>query len=117
VTAQARGQLVGLVFGMMAGQAVATAARLGVADLMGDRERAASELATQAGAHPGALTRLLRALSALQLTAEIEPDYFTLTEVGLDARVRQDDLRPGHGDRLARARAGRGHREDRLRAS
>jgi hypothetical protein len=42
---RARAQLVQLVFGQMAGQVVATAARLELADLLGDGERTGTELA------------------------------------------------------------------------
>jgi hypothetical protein len=51
VTAEARGALVRLVFGHMAAQVVAVAARFGVADLIGDGERTAAELAEKSDAH------------------------------------------------------------------
>ena len=46
-------------------QMVCVAARLGLADLMADEPQHINQLAQAAGAHPGALYRLLRALAAL----------------------------------------------------
>ncbi|WP_028934394.1 methyltransferase [Pseudonocardia spinosispora] len=77
-----RGRLTQLVFGQMAGQVVATAADLGLADLIGDGERSGTELAGKIDADPGAVTRLLRALAALGLLTETTPDSFALTGMG-----------------------------------
>lgn len=60
-------------------QAVHVAARLGVADLLGDGPRPAEELAREAGAHPGALRRLLRALAAFGVFAEDAEGRWELT--------------------------------------
>jgi hypothetical protein len=87
-TPEHRGKLVQLVFGSMAAQAVGTAARLGVADVLGDAERTAEEVAVSTGTDPGATTRLLRALAALELLTETSPDTFALTPIG--ALLRRD---------------------------
>lgn len=83
-----RAKLVQLVFGGLASQTVGTAARLGVADAIGDGERTAAEVATSTGAHPGAMTRLLRALAAQGLLTETSPNTFALTPAG--ALLRRD---------------------------
>jgi hypothetical protein len=87
-TAEQRGTLVQLVFGSMAAQVIGTAARLGVADVLGDGERTAEAVAGAVGTHPGATTRLLRALAALELLTESRPNTFSLTPVG--ALLRRD---------------------------
>jgi hypothetical protein len=89
--------LMELIFGAMAAQTVGTAARLGVADLLGDGERTATEVAASTGADPGATTRLLRALAALGLLTETSPDTFALTVDGVP--LRRD--RPGSLHALA----------------
>jgi hypothetical protein len=62
----------------MAAEAVFTAARLRVADLLGDGQRSGAAIAKEIGADEGALTRL-RALAALELVSEPEPAQFRLT--------------------------------------
>ncbi len=59
-----------LLVGNQLQQAVHVAARLGIADLLAGGPRTAEELAREAGAHPGALRRLLRALAAFGVFAE-----------------------------------------------
>jgi len=88
---RARTQLVQLVFGQMAGQVVATAARLGLADLLGDGERTGTELAEATGTDADALTRLLRALAALDVATETAPGTFRLTEAGALLRTDRPD--------------------------
>ena len=68
------------MFGAMAAEAVFTAARLRVADLLGEGQRGGAAIAKEIGADEGALTRLLRALAALELVSEPEPAQFGLTE-------------------------------------
>ncbi|MGH3901633.1 MAG: methyltransferase [Pseudonocardiaceae bacterium] len=77
-----RGRLVQLVFGLMAGEVVGTAARLGLADLIGDAECIDAELAEVSGTDPGALARLLRAMAALELLVETRPGRFRLAGAG-----------------------------------
>ena len=88
---QHRMRLVQLVFGQMAGQAVASAVRFGLADLIGDAERTGTELAAATGTNAGALTRLLRALASLGLLTEPSPGSFRLTEAGALLRTNRPD--------------------------
>jgi SAM-dependent methyltransferase len=68
-----------LLVGNQLQQAVHVAARLGIADLLAGGPRAAEELAREAGADPGALRRLLRALAALGVFAEEAGGSWALT--------------------------------------
>ena len=58
------------------------AARLGVADALGEAERSASEVATACAADPSSMYRLLRAMAALGLLNETSPQHFRLTALG-----------------------------------
>ena len=62
------------------------AARLGVADALGDEARAVSDLAEKCEADANALYRLLRALAAIGVTEETAPEQFRLTEFGKPLR-------------------------------
>jgi hypothetical protein len=68
-------------------QAISVAASLRIADLLADGPRPADELAAEAGAHPDALARLLRALAAHGVFAETAPGRFGLTPMA--ALLRQ----------------------------
>jgi O-methyltransferase domain len=87
----ARGHLVQLVFGQMAGQVLASGVRLGLADLIGDAERPGTELAAATGTDAGALTRLLRALAALDIVTETSSGTFRLTDTGALLRTDRPD--------------------------
>jgi ubiquinone/menaquinone biosynthesis C-methylase UbiE len=78
----ARGRVGGLVFGAMAAEVVFAAARMRVADLLGDGQHSAAEVAGEIGADEEALTRLLRTLAALGLVCEPAPAQFGLTVAG-----------------------------------
>lgn len=80
--AGARARVGALVFGAMAAEAVFAAVRLRIPDVLGDGLRRDTELAAEIGADRGALTRLLRALAALELLSEPAPMQFRLTEAG-----------------------------------
>src|SRR4051794_2840622 len=58
------------------------AAKLGIADLLSDRPRSVSELASATGANEAALARLLTALSTIGLCTTADQDIFALTETG-----------------------------------
>jgi hypothetical protein len=79
-----------LVNGFQVAQAIAVAARLGVADLLGDGSRPVGELAAATGADPDALYRLLRALASVGVFREEAGRRFALTPMGdcLRADVR-----------------------------
>jgi hypothetical protein len=87
-----RAKIMQLTFGAMAAQAVGTAARLGLADVIGDGTRSAGSVAASTGTEVGATTRLLRALAALELLTETG-DGFALTPLGtLLRRDRPDSV-------------------------
>ena len=67
-------------------RALCAAARLGVADAMGDDQRSVDELAAACGAQPAALYRLLRALASFGVVAESTPHHFVLTPFGKPLR-------------------------------
>jgi hypothetical protein len=91
---QARGELVRMVFGHMTTQVLATAARLGLMDLIGDGERSAADVAGECGANTQAMYRLLRTLAALGLLVENTPGSFSLTPTGALLRTdRRDSAR------------------------
>jgi len=61
---------------------LSTAARLGVADVLGDEERSVDHLAEACRADGDALYRLLRALASIGVTEETGPKRFRLTPFG-----------------------------------
>ena len=62
------------------------AARLGIADALGDCERTSEELAQTCNADAASLYRLLRALATLGITTESSPHRFALTSFGQPLR-------------------------------
>jgi hypothetical protein len=69
--------------GLWAAQAVATAARLGIADALAQLQpQGSTTLARAVGADAAALARLLRALASLGVLAEPLPQQYALTPVG-----------------------------------
>ncbi|MFI9051878.1 methyltransferase [Streptomyces sp. NPDC053427] len=85
---EGREVLTRIAYGAMASHVVGAAARLGIAELIGDGERTADELAAECAAQPEAMARLLRALAGLGLLGEITPGRFTVTPAG--ALLRAD---------------------------
>jgi SAM-dependent methyltransferase len=75
-----------MAMGYSRSRALCAAARLGVADALGDEERSVDELAASCGAHRESLYRLLRALASLGVVAERAPGRFVLTEFGKPLR-------------------------------
>jgi hypothetical protein len=65
---------------------VCAAARLGVADALGDEVRSVDDLAATCRADVDALYRLLRALASIGITEETEPRHFRLTALGSPLR-------------------------------
>jgi O-methyltransferase domain len=65
------------------------AARLGIADALGDEERGVGFLAEACQADHDALYRLLRALASIGITTETVPEHFRLTAFGKP--LRKDD--------------------------
>jgi DNA-binding transcriptional ArsR family regulator/2-polyprenyl-3-methyl-5-hydroxy-6-metoxy-1,4-benzoquinol methylase len=68
-----------LLVGNQLQQAIHVAARLRIADRLADGPRSAEWLADAAGAHPGALRRLLRALAGAGIFVEDDDGRFALT--------------------------------------
>ncbi|MBH5337739.1 methyltransferase [Streptomyces pactum] len=80
-----------IVFGAARAAAVRAAARLGVADALGEAPATAEDLATAVGADAGALRRLLRALACEGVFAETADGRFAHTEM---SRLLREDA-PG----------------------
>ncbi|MDQ0991592.1 methyltransferase [Streptomyces sp. V3I7] len=78
-----------LVFGAACAAAVRAAARLGVADALGDAPMAAEDLAAAVKTEPKPLRRLLRALSCYGVFAEEGDGTFTHTD--MSRLLREDD--------------------------
>ncbi|MCY0949215.1 methyltransferase [Streptomyces sp. H27-S2] len=78
-----------LVFGTACAAAVRAAARLGVADALGDEPATAAGLAAAVDAEPQPLHRLLRALTCYGIFAETEDGAFVHTE--MSRLLREDD--------------------------
>lgn len=77
-----RRQLLALINGFQASQAIHAFTVLGLAELIGTGRRGAADVARQTDADPDALRRLLRALAALGVLDEDEAGEFALTPVG-----------------------------------
>ena len=77
--------------GYFRSRALSAAARLGVADALGDQERTLDQLASACGADRAALYRLLRALASFGVVAETSPASFVLTPLGQPLRKDAPD--------------------------
>jgi hypothetical protein len=87
----ARENLLELINGAWATQAIGTACELGLPDLLAGTAQDAGVLAAAARCDPDAIERLLRALATLGLCREETPGTFALTEAGLWLRRDRDD--------------------------
>ncbi len=74
--------LMQMIIGYWVSSAIYVAAKLGLADHMDENSVNTDELASRVGAHPGALYRLLRALSSVGVFTEVGPRRFGLTPIG-----------------------------------
>ena len=74
-------QLTQMIFGFIPAQAIATAAKLGIADLLKDGPRKVDDLARASGTHNRSLYRLLRALASVGVFAEEADGTFRLTPI------------------------------------
>ncbi len=72
-------QMMGLITGYWRSQAVGVAARLGLADRLGDGPKTVAALARETAVHEGALFRLLRGLASFGVFVESAPRTFALT--------------------------------------
>src|ERR1700722_14062149 len=75
-----------MAMGYSRSRALCAAARLGVADALGDDERSLDELAVTCSAQPASLYRLLRALASFGVVSETAPQRFVLTPFGKPLR-------------------------------
>jgi hypothetical protein len=78
--------LVEMSQGYFRGKALCAAARLGVADAIGEAEKSLDEIAKATGAPGDSLARLLRALASFGVIRESAPSRFKLTPLGLPLR-------------------------------
>ena len=78
--------LTATAMGYARSRALCAAARLGLADALGDEERSGDQLAATCGADPASLQRLLRALASFGIVAERAPGRFVLTPLGQPLR-------------------------------
>ena len=83
-------ELLRLTYGALAAQVVYVAAKLGLADLLEDGPRAASDLAVASGVDAAMLTRFLRALVSLGVLVELAGDRFALTDMGQYLRADRE---------------------------
>jgi O-methyltransferase domain/Dimerisation domain len=74
--------LVQMLNGYELAQAIAVAAKLGVADLLHSGPRSSEDLAQATGTHAPTLYRLLRALASVGIFAEDQTQRFSLTPLG-----------------------------------
>jgi SAM-dependent methyltransferase len=93
-----RMQMMQFIHGYIPSQAIYVAAKLGLADLIGDVPRTVEELAHETKAHPPSLRRLLRALASLGIFAEDTNGNFSNTPLSLT--LRADDPRSTRGAAL-----------------
>lgn len=80
--------VISMALGFVAGQALHTAAKLGLADLVAAGPRHVENLAAATGAHPQSLHRILRTLASTGVFAEVADGCFAATP-------RSDTLRTG----------------------
>ncbi|MGW0555411.1 methyltransferase [Streptomyces sp. NPDC002926] len=90
-TMEDRGYVVQLMFGTLAAHTVRAAVDLRIVELMGDKERLATDVAEEAGTAEQPTLRLLRALAGLRLLEESAPGAFSVTSAG----ALLDPGRPG----------------------
>jgi hypothetical protein len=115
-TPDPRAELAGRIMGFMASQAVYVAAKLGIADLVGERAQSATELAEAVGADPDALYRLLRFLAGNSIFVEGEGGFANseLSELLRDAPgsfrdfalVFGEEFYPAFGETLRQVETG-----------
>lgn len=77
-----------MAMGYFRSRVLCAAARLGIADALGDHQRSVGELAVLCEAPPASLYRLLRALASFGVVVESTPEHFVLTPFGKP--LRQD---------------------------
>jgi hypothetical protein len=79
-------ELIEMAMAYSRSRVLCAAARLGVADALGDEVRSLDDLAEACQADADALHRLLRALASIGLTEEVSPQHFRLAPPGRPLR-------------------------------
>jgi orsellinic acid C2-O-methyltransferase len=77
-----RAALVSMLMGYFPAQALYTAVHLGIAEQLAGRPMTADELAAAIGCDPGAMRRLLHALTVIGVAEQPQPEVFALTGTG-----------------------------------
>ena len=90
-TAQASAQMLQLLHGFLAVQALYAAADLGIADLLASEPRSVAELAASTGAHEPSLHRLLRMLTGPGVFHEETDGRFAVTPLGATLQSSRPD--------------------------
>jgi len=75
-------KLMSMIFGFMVSQAISVIAKLGIADLLQEGSRSATNLAEATNSHPHSLYRVMRALASEGIFYEHEDKTFSLTPMG-----------------------------------
>ena len=83
--------LVEMATGYFRSRALCTAARLGIADVIGEGESSVDQMSTACQADRGSLYRLLRALATFGIVCESAPGRFVLTDLGKPLRKDAKD--------------------------
>src|SRR4051794_25365976 len=78
--------LIQMITGFPSAQIVHVAAQLGLADLLADGPRSVEDLADATGTHAPSLARLVRALAAIGVVAEVDGGRVELTPLGVPLR-------------------------------
>lgn len=87
-------ELMQMITGFYVSKAIFLATELGIVDQLADRPQTGTELAEKTGAHPQALTRLLRLLASAGVLVQHADDRYALSEKGeLLRRDVPDSLR------------------------
>jgi O-methyltransferase domain/Dimerisation domain len=79
---QASATVLRMIQGLLISRTVYVAAKLGIADLLGESPRTSDELARLTDSRPPSLYRVLRLLAALGILTEPEPGRFGLSPLG-----------------------------------
>ncbi|HKG26763.1 MAG TPA: methyltransferase dimerization domain-containing protein, partial [Thermomicrobiales bacterium] len=88
--ADERAALRRMIDGYQISRAIGVAAELGIADLLAEGPRGVGELARVTGAHPRTMLRLLRALAAVGVFAELEDESGRFRLMGIGEGLRSD---------------------------
>jgi hypothetical protein len=86
VAGETAAQLHRMLFGLRVAQSISVAASMGIPDALAAGPRASESVASELGAHPRTLYRLLRMLAAAGILTEDADQRFALTDLGTALR-------------------------------